>query len=84
MAHSRYIERQCDIRRWQHLLRTNIHEVLVTAGSICLMHPGTIYFLEINPNCGILYPRDAMGSADIVLDYDAQAGGEGHAGFIDR
>ncbi|GFH09403.1 predicted protein, partial [Haematococcus lacustris] len=31
---------------------------------------GRVVFLEINPNCGIFYPRDAQGSADVILDLD--------------
>lgn len=35
---------------------------------------GKVYFLEINPNCGIFYPKDAMGSADYILSHDPQVG----------
>jgi D-alanine-D-alanine ligase len=28
----------------------------------------SVYFLEINPNCGILYPEGSYGSADFILD----------------
>ena len=38
---------------------------------------GTPYMLEINPNCGVYYPSDAAGSADLCLAHDP----EGHAGF---
>jgi hypothetical protein len=31
---------------------------------------GNIYFLEINPNCGIFYPMNAYGSADVILSLD--------------
>lgn len=31
---------------------------------------GNVYFLEINPNCGIFYPPEAMGSADFILTLD--------------
>lgn len=30
---------------------------------------GRIYFLEINPNCGIFYPQESFGSADYILHY---------------
>lgn len=40
---------------------------------------GEIFILEINPNCGILYPLDEPGSADLVLLNDPG----GHAGFIE-
>jgi D-alanine-D-alanine ligase-like ATP-grasp enzyme len=37
---------------------------------------GNVYFLEINANCGIFYPPDAQGTADIILAKDpAQASG---------
>ncbi len=38
---------------------------------------GTPFMLEINPNCGVYYPPDAPGSADLCLAHDP----EGHAGF---
>lgn len=38
---------------------------------------GTPYMLEINPNCGIYYPADEPGSADLCLKHDP----EGHVGF---
>jgi D-alanine-D-alanine ligase len=38
---------------------------------------GTPWMLEINPNCGVYYPPDAPGSADLCLARDP----EGHAGF---
>lgn len=41
---------------------------------------GEIYVLEINPNCGIYYPRTDPASADLIL----QADPEGHAGFTRR
>ena len=41
---------------------------------------GEVLFLEINPNCGVLYPPDAPGSADSVLSVDPL----GHAGFIEH
>lgn len=28
---------------------------------------GELFMLEINPNCGLFYPPDAMGSADFIL-----------------
>eukprot|EP00741_Cyanophora_paradoxa_P025017 tig00000331_g24149.t1 len=40
---------------------------------------GNIFFLEINPNCGIFYPTpESWGSADIILSKDG-----GHRAFID-
>lgn len=39
---------------------------------------GEVYFLEINPNCGIFYPPTDPGSADYILDIDPI----GHHGFI--
>jgi D-alanine-D-alanine ligase len=33
---------------------------------------GNVYFLEINPNCGIFYPPEAMGSADFILTLDTE------------
>ena len=41
---------------------------------------GTPYMLEINPNCGVYYPREEPGSADLCLMHDP----EGHAGFTRR
>ncbi len=38
---------------------------------------GTLYLLEINPNCGIFYPPDTPGSADAILLHDPA----GHVGF---
>ena len=38
---------------------------------------GTPYMLEINPNCGVYYPPEDAGSADLCLAHDP----EGHAGF---
>jgi len=40
---------------------------------------GKIFFLEINPNCGVLYPPDDPGSADLCLRYDPM----GQQGFLD-
>ena len=40
---------------------------------------GELFMLEINPNCGIFYPPDAMGSADFILHYDPR----GHCHFLD-
>lgn len=31
---------------------------------------GTPFFLELNPNAGVLYPTDAFASADHVLQHD--------------
>jgi D-alanine-D-alanine ligase len=42
---------------------------------------GEVFFLEINPNCGIFYPTEppeAMGSADFILVNDPI----GHRGFL--
>ena len=41
---------------------------------------GTPFMLEINPNCGVYYPRADAGSADLCLLHDS----EGHAGFTRR
>ncbi len=41
---------------------------------------GTPYMLEINPNCGIYYPPQDAGSADLCLLNDP----EGHTGFTRR
>lgn len=41
---------------------------------------GELRFLEINPNCGVYYPEDEPGSADLALMHDP----EGHAGFTRR
>ena len=41
---------------------------------------GTPFMLEINPNCGVYYPPEDAGSADLCLAHDA----EGHAGFTRR
>lgn len=41
---------------------------------------GTPYMLEINPNCGIYYPDDALASADLCIMADSA----GHAGFTRR
>ena len=38
---------------------------------------GVPFMLEINPNCGVYYPREDPGSADLCLAHDP----EGHAGF---
>lgn len=40
---------------------------------------GEVYMLEINPNCGIFYPPEAEGSADLILLND----GRGHSHFMD-
>lgn len=40
-------------------------------------HDGKPWMLEINPNCGIYYPPDAAGGADICLAHDPA----GHEGF---
>lgn len=42
---------------------------------------GNVFFLEINPNCGIFYPPNAMGSADYILALDPSTS---HAAFIDH
>jgi hypothetical protein len=41
---------------------------------------GRLFTLEINPNCGIFYPREAFGSADFILD----ASPGGHAAFFEH
>lgn len=41
---------------------------------------GRAYMLEINPNCGLYYPPEDPGSADLILAADP----EGHAGFTAR
>lgn len=41
---------------------------------------GRLKFLEINPNCGVYYPLDEPGSADLSLMHHP----EGHAGFTRR
>ncbi|GAX84410.1 hypothetical protein CEUSTIGMA_g11832.t1, partial [Chlamydomonas eustigma] len=42
---------------------------------------GKVYFLEINPNCGVFYAPGEHGSADCIL---AQVvGGAGHGTFLD-
>ena len=41
---------------------------------------GGVYFLEINPNCGVLYPPGQHGSADFILGIDPAAS---HAAFLD-
>lgn len=38
---------------------------------------GEVYLLEINPNCGVLYPPGLHGSADYILSLDP-TGGSGH------
>jgi len=40
---------------------------------------GELFILEMNPNCGIFYPREAMGSADLALLHDPR----GHSHFVD-
>ncbi len=40
----------------------------------CCVTTGRIFFLEINPNCGIFYPEGAYGSADVILSLDPQVG----------
>ncbi len=39
---------------------------------------GELYFLEINPQCGVFYPEGSYGSADDILARDPG----GHAGFL--
>jgi D-alanine-D-alanine ligase-like ATP-grasp enzyme len=40
----------------------------------------SLYFLEINPNCGVFYPEGKYGSADFILDrFDSK---NGHANFL--
>jgi D-alanine-D-alanine ligase-like ATP-grasp enzyme len=38
---------------------------------------GVPFMLEINPNCGVYYPAETPGSADLCLAHDP----EGHVGF---
>lgn len=38
-----------------------------------------VYMLEINPNCGVFYPPEAEGSADLILLNDPR----GHEHFVD-
>ncbi|MBX3011107.1 MAG: SET domain-containing protein-lysine N-methyltransferase [Caldilineaceae bacterium] len=40
---------------------------------------GELFILEINPNCGVFYPPEAMGSADLALSHDSR----GHQHFVD-
>ncbi|GJP56824.1 hypothetical protein CLOM_g15870 [Closterium sp. NIES-68] len=42
---------------------------------------GNIYFLEMNPNCGIFYPPDQQGSADFILSLDPS---NDHRSFLRR
>jgi D-alanine-D-alanine ligase-like ATP-grasp enzyme len=42
---------------------------------------GDVVFLELNPNCGIMYPYGQEGSADWILRF-AGASGQGHRDFI--
>jgi D-alanine-D-alanine ligase len=41
---------------------------------------GTPWMLELNPNCGVYYPPQDAGSADLCLLHDP----EGHVGFTQR
>jgi D-alanine-D-alanine ligase len=41
---------------------------------------GTIYMLEINPNCEVFCPQGQFGSADFILANDPA----GHRGFLDH
>lgn len=43
-------------------------------------HAGTLYLLEINPNCGVFYPEGEYGSADFILANDPA----GHRGFLNH
>lgn len=56
------------------------HDVM---SNTLLATAGKVYFLEINPNCGVFYPPEEMDGAcaDFILSLDQQHGG--HAGFID-
>ena len=40
---------------------------------------GELHMLEINPNCGIFYPLEGAGCADISLGHDPR----GHRGFLE-
>jgi D-alanine-D-alanine ligase len=39
---------------------------------------GEVFFLEINPNCGIFYPSGQFGSADFILQHEPG----GHRAFL--
>ncbi len=41
---------------------------------------GTVFMLEINPNCELFYAPEVSGSADFILLNDP----EGHKGFVDK
>ncbi len=41
---------------------------------------GTPWFLEINPNCGVFYPPEDPGTADLILHHSPG----GHRGFAER
>jgi D-alanine-D-alanine ligase len=41
---------------------------------------GELFLLDVNPNCGLFYPPDAEGSADIILAHDPL----GPRGFLDH
>ena len=41
---------------------------------------GTIYLIEINPNCAVFYPEGQYGSADFILASDPG----GHRGFLEH
>ena len=41
---------------------------------------GDLFILEINPNCGIMYPPEDYGPADYMILYDK----DGYPGFFDR
>lgn len=44
---------------------------------------GQLFFLEMNPNCGIFYPSHAMGSADFILSFaEKLTPGSGHHAFL--
>lgn len=41
---------------------------------------GALHVLEINPNCGIFYPKGAFGSADVILGWEP----DGHRAFLEQ
>jgi len=41
---------------------------------------GRLFFLEINPYCGIFYPPETFGSADCILKFDPMK----HRGFLEH
>lgn len=58
-----------------------LHGVSYGRADIRVDKNGTPYFLEMNPNCGIFYPRDQAGSADFILFNDPTTN---HRIFLDH